>query len=56
LGEDKDLMPPSFKSINKIDKKRSLNDVMGMGWKGRSNNANIHYFVLVMVNSDGKFG
>jgi hypothetical protein len=26
----------------KIDEERSLNDVIRMGWEGRSNDANVH--------------
>jgi hypothetical protein len=56
LGEDKDLMTSLLQSYDELDKERGLNNVIRTGWKRRSNNANIHYFVLVMVNSNGKFG
>jgi hypothetical protein len=56
LGKNEDLMTSSLQSYDELNKERGLNNVIRAGWKRRSNNANIHYFVLVMVNSGGKFG
>jgi hypothetical protein len=56
LGKDKNLISPFFQSFDKIDQERGLSNVMRMGRKGRSNDTDVHYLVLVMVNSDGKFG
>jgi hypothetical protein len=52
LDEDKGMMPPFFELPDKIDKKRGLNSVIRTGWKGRSDDTDVHRFVMVIRAGD----
>ena len=53
LCKEKDLMAPMLQSLDEIDQERSLGQIIGMRWKGRSNDTNIHLLVVVTSDSDG---